>query len=75
MFPDHQQFNEAAHIGEELFDDKSYELERNCQSIQKGFERGLFTIEAGLKAYGVTMEEYDQYLGKKGIWPHFKVSI
>lgn len=64
MFPEHQEFKEAAHIGEELFNDNSYEIERNCQSIQRGMERKLFTMEAGLKVYGVTMEQYEQYLGK-----------
>lgn len=64
MFPDHEKFKEAAHIGEELFNDESSELERNCQCIQRGLEQKLFTMEAGLKAYGVTIKEYEQYLGK-----------
>ena len=64
MFPDHIKFKEAAYIGEELFDDEQYELERSCVSLQSGVERKLFTLDAGLKTYGITIEQYEQYLAK-----------
>lgn len=64
MFPDHIKLKEAAHIGEELFDDNSYELERSCLSLQKGVERKLFTLDVGLRTYGITREQYEEYLAK-----------
>jgi hypothetical protein len=64
MFPDKHIHTEAAHIGEELLDNPLYEIERKCESIQRGVERGLFDVPAGLKAYGITQPEYEKYLGE-----------
>jgi hypothetical protein len=64
MYPDKHTHTEAAHIGEELLDDPSYEIEKKCESIQRGVERGLFDVPAGLKAYGVLQSDYDRYLGE-----------
>lgn len=64
MYPEHQHFKEAAHIGEELFDDEFYELERNCQSIKRGLDGKVFTLEDGLKAYNVSREKYEEFFGR-----------
>jgi len=64
MFPDKHINTEAAHIGEELFDDMAYEIGRKCESVQHGIERGIFDLPTGLKAYGVLQADYDTYLGE-----------
>jgi hypothetical protein len=64
MFPDKKEYKEAAHIGEELFEDKDYELERQCMSVQRGVERNLFPLDVALNAYNVTREQYEEFLAK-----------
>ncbi len=64
MFPDKKEYGEAAHIGEELFGDIEYELQRQCMSVQRGVERNLFPLDIALKAYCVTLEQYEDFLAK-----------
>ena len=64
MFPDPTKYKESAYIGEELFDDPAYELERACRSLRRCVERKLFTLNAGLKSYGITNEQYEKLLSK-----------
>ena len=63
-FPDPTKYKESAYIGEDLFDDPAYELERACRSLRKCVERKLFTLNAGLKSYGITNEQYEKFLSK-----------
>jgi len=74
MFPDNEQFKEATHIGEELFDDQAYELDRRCRSVQRGVERNLFARETALKSYGVTRQQYEDYLSRN-LTEHLQSSI
>jgi hypothetical protein len=64
MYPGKHAYTEAAHIGEELFDDPAYEVEQNCERIQRGVERGIFDVPGGLQAYKVLQSDYDKYLGE-----------
>jgi len=65
MFPKDVDYREEAHIGEELFDDLSYELERQCMVVQSTVEKGIFSLERALKSYKVQKEDYDNFLAKQ----------
>ena len=47
-----------------MLDNPLYEIERKCESIQRGVERGLFDVTTGLNAYSVTQPVYEKYLGE-----------
>jgi len=55
---------EEAHIGEELFQDKAYELERQCMTVQNTVQRKVFSLAEALEAYGVSNEDFENYLAK-----------
>ena len=40
------------------------EIEKNCEHIQRGVERGIFDVPTSLKAYNVLQSDYDKYLGE-----------
>lgn len=53
---------EAGYIGEELFSDSAYELERQCAFVHRTLERKLMSQEEALEAHGVTADQYTAYL-------------
>lgn len=55
---------EAAHIGEELFDDADYESERQCRSAHHAISRDLLNREKALKVYKVSIDQYASFLAK-----------
>ncbi|QJD98237.1 hypothetical protein HH214_21330 [Mucilaginibacter robiniae] len=63
---------ESAYIGEELFADADYELERQCASVRHAEERGLMSREQALDAFEVTPEQYTAFLAHNTshiLWP------
>jgi len=72
MSPDKYRLTESAYIGEELFADASYELERQCASVRHAEERKLMSREKALEAFEVTPEQYTAYLARNTsqiLWP------
>jgi hypothetical protein len=72
MSPDKYRLTESAYIGEELFTDAGYELERQCASVRHAEERKLMSREEALEAFGVSPEQYTAYLARNTshiLWP------
>jgi len=70
MLLDRKKYKEEAHIGEEFFQDRAYELECQCMTVESVVQRKILSIPEALEAYGVTEEQFVSYLAKK-----FKDSI
>jgi hypothetical protein len=64
MLPGREKYKEAAHTGEEFFQDKAYELERQCMTVQSAVQRKILSFPEALEAYGVTKEQFANYLVK-----------
>ena len=64
MLPDRKKYTEAAHTGEEFFQDKAYELERQCMTVQSAVQRKILSFPEALEAYGVTKEQFGDYFVK-----------
>jgi hypothetical protein len=64
MLLDRTKYKEAAHIGEELFQDAAYELERQCMTVESVVKRKILSLPEALEAYEVTKEEFENYLAK-----------
>jgi hypothetical protein len=64
MFHNTKDFRESAHIAEELFQNKEYELERQCMTVQSVIKKGICSMEDALSAYQVKKSDYYKYLGK-----------
>jgi hypothetical protein len=62
MFTENNNFREAAHIGEELFDNSGFEMDSKCMSVESTVKDGVFTLEKALKLYKVPLETYIDYL-------------
>jgi hypothetical protein len=72
MSTDKYRLTESAYIGEELFADASYELERQCASVRHAEERRLMSREEALEAFEVTPGQYTAYLARNTsqiLWP------
>ncbi|GAA3967192.1 hypothetical protein [Mucilaginibacter dorajii] len=64
MLPDRSKYTEAAHVGEEFFHDKAYELERQCMVVHSAVQRKILSFPEALEAYSVTKEQFGNYLVK-----------
>ena len=72
MSPLKYTLTEAAYIGEELFDNAAYELERQCASVRHAEERKLMSREQALEIFEVSPDQYTEYLAKNAfliLWP------
>jgi hypothetical protein len=75
MYPDKYRLTESAYIGEELFSDAVYDLERQCASVSHAEQRKLMSREEALEAFEVTPEQYTAYLARNTshiLWPAHK---
>src|SRR6185437_8538452 len=64
MLRDRKGYTEAAHIGEEFFQNNAYELERQCMMVQSAVQRKILTFPEALSTYGVTKEQFGNFLVK-----------
>jgi hypothetical protein len=64
MLRDRKKYTEAAHIGEEFFQNKDYELERQCMTVQSSVQRKVLSLPEALDAYGITKEQFGNFLVK-----------
>ena len=64
MLLDRSKYNEAAHIGGELFNDAVYELERQCMTIESVVKRKILSLPEALEVYEVTEDQFENYLAK-----------
>lgn len=64
MLLDRKKYTEAAHIGQEFFENKAYELERQCMAVQSSVQRKILSFPEALEAYCVSKEQFGNYLVK-----------
>jgi len=63
---------EADYIGEELFDNAAYELERQCASVRHTEERKIMSRGRALEIFEVSADQHTEYLAKNAfhiLWP------
>ena len=64
MLTDRENYKEEGYIGEELFQNPAYELERQCMTVESTVKRKIFTLPEALELYEVSEEQFENYLAK-----------